>query len=274
MTEAARASRRPPGTPCWVSLMAHGLGSTEAFYADLFGWEYEPGPQHLGPYVRAFLDGDEVAGIGQLPPDSNLPVAWTTYFATDDADASAEAIRSCGGTVAVGPLDAGPVERMAICSDPLGAIFGIWQAGDRPGARPFGLPGTPVWNELLTQESVAVGTFYSYVFGHEAEEYKGPDAERYAEGPGGLDYLTLSLAGRPVAAVHGVGRALPHDRGPHWMTYFEVTDPDGAADRVVELGGRIVTPARDRIRGRLATVADPEGAVFSLIRSYGEGGPA
>ncbi|MFJ9342630.1 VOC family protein [Streptomyces sp. NPDC101733] len=269
MTQAEGASRHLPGTPCWVSLMAHGLGDTEDFYADLFGWEYEPGPQHLGPYVRAFLDGEEVAGIGELPPDRHLPVAWTTYFATDDADATAEAIRSCGGTVAVGPLDTGPAGRMAICSDPLGAIFGIWQAGDHPGARIFGAPGTPVWNELVTQDTSTVGKFYAHVFGHEAEEYEGPDAALYTEESGDLDYLTLRLAGRPVAAVHGVGRALPHDRGPHWMTYFEVADPDAAAVRVVDLGGRVVSPPRDRIRGRLATVADREGAVFTLVRTYG-----
>ncbi|MGW1777081.1 VOC family protein, partial [Streptomyces sp. NPDC002104] len=27
--------------------MVHGLGTTEEFYADLFGWEYEPGPEQL-----------------------------------------------------------------------------------------------------------------------------------------------------------------------------------------------------------------------------------
>ena len=97
MTEAA--ARRAPGTPCWVSLIVHGLAATQEFYSGLFGWEFRPGPEQLGPYVRALLDGKEVAGIGQLPPDRHLPIAWTTYLATEDADASAEAIRSCGGTV-------------------------------------------------------------------------------------------------------------------------------------------------------------------------------
>ncbi|MDK9497309.1 VOC family protein [Streptomyces katrae] len=259
MTEASGASRRTPGTPCWVSLMVHGLGSTEDFYADLFGWEYEPGPTQFGPSVRAFLDGQEVAGIGEMPPDRHLPVAWTPYFATDDADCTAESIRSCGGTVAVGPLDAGAAGRMAICSDPLGAIFGIWQTDGHPAARRAGAAGTPVWNELLTQESSTVGKFYEHVFGHDAEPH--PDV------PSDFDYLTLRLGGRPVAAVHGVGRSLPHDRGPHWMTYFEVADPDAAAARVAGLGGRVVTPPRERITGRLAVVADPEGAVFALVRT-------
>ncbi|MFG2747387.1 VOC family protein [Streptomyces xanthophaeus] len=265
MTEATGATRRTPGTPCWASLMVHGLGTTEDFYADLFGWEYVPGPEQLGPYVRALLDGQEVAGIGEMPPDRHLPVAWTTYLATDDADATAEAIRSCGGTVAVGPLDAGIAGRVAICSDPLGAIFGIWQAETRLGTQLHSAPGTPVWNELITQDTSTVGKFYEHVFGHEAQTHGAASEE--------FDYLTLRLEGRPVAAVRGVGRSLPHDRGPHWMAYFEAEDPDSAAARVVALGGRVVEPPREGPIGRQVTVADPEGAVFTLVRSAHGPGP-
>ncbi|MFB7057118.1 VOC family protein [Streptomyces vinaceus] len=259
MTEEPEETRRPPGTPCWSSLMVHGLGTTEAFYTDLFRWEYEPGPQPFGPYVRAFLDGQEVAGIGEMPPDRHLPVAWTTYFATDDADSTAETIRACGGTVAVGPLDAGGEGRVAICSDPLGAIFGIWQAEEHIGTRLSGVPGTPVWAELVTQDTSTVGKFYQHVFGHEAETHATATSD--------FDYVTLLLDGRPVAAVHGVGRSLPHDRGPHWMTYFEVEDVDTAAARVHRLGGRVVQPPREGLTGRVSTVTDPEGAVFTLVES-------
>ena len=256
MTEAA--ARRAPGTPCWVSLIVHGLAATQEFYGGLFGWEFRPGPEQLGPYVRALLDGKEVAGIGQLPPDRHLPIAWTTYLATEDADASAEAIRSCGGTVAVGPLDADSAGRLAIASDPGGAVFGLWQAAEHLGTALEGAPGTPVWNELVTRETSSVGKFYQAVFGFEAEAAVSAD----------FDYQTLRLEGRPVAALHGVGHALPRDRGPHWMTYFEVTDTDEAAARVVELGGHLLQPPREGASGREATVADPEGAIFTIVRSH------
>ncbi|MFF8277073.1 VOC family protein [Streptomyces lateritius] len=251
------ATRRTPGTPCWVSLMVHGIDATQEFYGALFGWEFLPGPQQLGPYVRALLDGREVAGIGQLPPDRHLPVAWTTYLASDDAGETAESIRSCGGTVAVGPLDAGEAGRMVICSDPTGAVFGVWQARLHQGAAAMGAPGTPVWNELLTYETSAVGKFYRTVFGYEAEPTVSAD----------FDYLTLRVDGKPVASLHGVGSALPRDRGPHWMTYFEVADTDAAADLVTELGGHVLRPPAEGATGRHALVADPEGAVFTIVRS-------
>ncbi|MFJ2604322.1 VOC family protein [Streptomyces sp. NPDC091279] len=263
MTEARRPSGpngerhagRPPGTPSWVSLMVHGVAATQEFYGALFGWEFRPGPQQLGPYVRALLDGHEVAGIGQLPPDRHLPIAWTPYLASDDVDRTADAVRGCGGTIGVGPLDAAEAGRLAIGSDPSGAVFGIWQAARHPGTSLTGVPGTPAWNELVTFETGSVVKFYQTVFGYTQDAVVSPD----------FDYVTLRVAGRPVAGLHGVGAALPRERGPHWLTYFESADVDGSLARVRELGGQILTPAHDSAHGRVAVVADPEGARFSLI---------
>ncbi|UXX95758.1 VOC family protein [Streptomyces sp. AD2-2] len=248
-------TRRTQGTPCWVSLMVHGMATTQEFYGELFGWEFEPGPQQLGPYARALLDGQEVAGIGQLPPDRHLPIAWTPYLASDDVDQTAETVRMCGGTVGVGPLDAAEAGRLAIGSDPSGAVFGIWQAADHLGTTITGVHGTPAWNELLTSETANVAKFYEAVFGYEQRPAAAAD----------LDYVTLHLDGHPVAGIHGVGSDLPRDRGPHWMTYFEVADTDEALRRVAELGGHTLAAPHDSPHGRVATVADPEGAMFSVI---------
>lgn len=79
--------------------------------------------------------------------------------------------------------------------------------------------------------------------------------------------MTLRSGGRAVAGIHGVGHGLPRDRGPHWLTYFEVTDVDAATAQVTELGGHILRAAHDSTYGRVATVADPEGAVFSVIHT-------
>ncbi|WP_329221728.1 VOC family protein [Streptomyces sp. NBC_01485] len=252
----AAHARYAPGTPCWVSLMAHGLTATQEFYRALFGWEFQPGPQQLGPYVRALLDGREVAGIGQLPLDRHLPVAWTPYLASDDVDTTAETVRLCGGTIGVGPLDASEAGRLAIGSDPSGAIFGVWQAASLVGTAVTGVPGTPAWYELVTYETASVRKFYETVFGYEEESVVSADS----------DHLTLHIDGRPVAGIHGVGGALPRDQGPHWTTYFEVADTDAALTLVAGLGGHVLGPAQDGAHGRVATVTDPEGARFVLVQ--------
>lgn len=164
-------------------------------------------------------------------------------------------MRSCGGTVGVGPLDAAEAGRMALGSDPSGAVFGIWQAAAHLGTAIAGVPGTPAWNELLTYETANVAKFYETVFGFDV----------VPEAPTDRDRVTLRLDGRPVAGVHGVADALPRDRGPHWTTYFEVADTDESLRRLVALGGHVLAPARDTPHGRVAEVADPEGARFSLL---------
>ncbi|AOR31664.1 bleomycin resistance protein [Streptomyces fodineus] len=261
MTEAREPAgphaRRAPGAPCWVSLMAHGLAATEEFYGELFGWEFRPGPRQLGPYVRALLDGHEVAGMGQLPPDRRLPIAWTPYLASDDVDQTADTVRECGGTVAVGPLDAAEAGRMAIASDPSGAVFGIWQGAAHLGTTITGVPGTPAWNELVTFETESVSKFYATVFGYEREPVVSAD----------FDYVTLHLAGRPVAGLHGMGHGLPRDRGPHWQTYFEVADVEATVRQVADLGGNVIRQPYDSPHGRVATVADPEGAEFAVTEN-------
>jgi predicted enzyme related to lactoylglutathione lyase/AcrR family transcriptional regulator len=236
--------------------MVHGTATAREFHSALFGWELRPGPRQLGPDARALPDGREVAGIGRLPPDRQLPVAWTPYFASDDVDATAEAVRLCGGTVGVGPPAAADAGRLAICSDPAGAVFGVWQAARHAGTGPSGVPGAPAWNELLTYGAERVAEFYGTVFGHEREP----------AGRAGRGHVALRVAGRPVAGVRGLGDALPRERGPHWVTYFQVTDVAGIPDRLTDLGGHVLRPPHDGPRGRTAVSADPEGARFSVLQ--------
>jgi hypothetical protein len=47
--------------------------------------------------------------------------------------------------------------------------------------------------------------------------------------------------------------------------YFGTADTDKAVDLVTSQGGSVVRPASDSPYGRMAIVADNQGAVFSLI---------
>jgi predicted enzyme related to lactoylglutathione lyase len=262
------AIRFPLGMPWGVSLLVRDLDRATGFYGALFGWEFLPGPPLLGRCVRAVLDGREVAGIGQLPPHAARPASWTPswtpHFLTADADETAHLVRATGGTMGVGPLDGGAAGRIAVASDPSGAVFGFRRPprAEAPGALP---PGTTAWYELTTVDAELAAKFYATVFGL---DLRADDAEESLPSE-----RTLLLAGgQPVAGVRGVGQALPEGRGAHWSVHFAV--PDSAtlgtlAARGPELGGRVVQPPRDFPYGRLAVLADPEGTVFSVAAAAG-----
>lgn len=259
MTQTATRGRHrhTPGMPCWASVMVRDLAGAQAFYRALFGWEFAAGPEQLGPYVRAVRDGREVAGLGATPADGRFPVAWVPYLASDDADATAELIRLCGGTVAVGPLDAGDTGRLVVAADPGGAVFGVWQGADDggPDDPDTGLVGAPTWFELVTHAAAGPQAFYPSVFGY--------GVRRSAED--GDTSVTLCLEDHPVATVRGTGEGPGPEHGPHWKTCFAVPDAEASVRRTVELGGRLVRAPHRTPYGVRATVTDPEGAEFSLL---------
>ena len=108
----------PHGVPCWIDTEQPDLDAAVAFYGGLFGWTFDDAmpPGAPGAYLIASLDGRDVAALA--PPEFDVPTAWNTYVAVEDADASAAALTAAGGTVAAGPDDAGPGGRFALCADP------------------------------------------------------------------------------------------------------------------------------------------------------------
>ncbi|WP_329561292.1 VOC family protein [Kitasatospora sp. NBC_01266] len=248
------AVRCVPAVPSWVSLMAADLDAATEFYGALLGWSFSTGPHRWGPYKRAMVDGVAVAGLGSSV-DLQLPVAWTSYFGTEDADAIAERVRARGGTVAVGPLgfDAG---RLAIASDPAGAPFGIWEGPMDSGPVLSAIPGAPVWIELRTKDAFAAALFYGEVFAWDNREPK--DLEVRWE----HDRVVLRTEGRSVAAL---AVATDPEARPTWNVYFSVADTDQKVDLADRLGADVLGEVLDTPYGRVARLRDPQGGRFSLI---------
>ena len=57
---------------------------------------------------------------------------------------------------------------------------------------------------------------------------------------------------------------LPDGVPAHWSVYFATDDIDATLAQVTELGGAVVMGPDDTPYGRLATCADPTGAMFKL----------
>ncbi len=243
------------GTPCWVDLGVADIARAGAFYAELFGWEVQPGPPEAGGYAVCLKDGRQVAGIGPKMGPADEPSVWTTYLAASNADATAAKIKAFGGHVLVEPMDVMDQGRMAMAADPGGAVFGLWQARQHTGVQLANEPGSLTWNENLSRDFDGNKAFYHAVFGYEYGDI-GDTRFRYA---------TLKAGGSEVGGIGELDSSLPAEVQAHWSVYFAVEDTDAAVATVSGLGGSTVRPAWDSPYGRIAVVADDHGAVFSLI---------
>jgi uncharacterized protein len=243
------------GTPCWVDLGVADIATASAFYAELFGWEAQPGPPEAGGYTAFRKDGRQVAGIGPNMGPPGQPPAWITYLAASDAAGTAGRIKAAGGQLLMGPMDVMGLGRMALATDPGGAVFGLWQAGQHTGVQLANEPGSLTWNENLSRDFDGNKAFYEAVFGYEYGDI----------GATGFRYATLKTGGSEVGGIGELDSSLPAAVAAHWSVYFAVEDTDAAVATVSGLGGATVRPAWDSPYGRIAIVADPGGAVFSLI---------
>lgn len=243
------------GTPCWVDIGTPDLDAAIAFYSDLFGWEVEKGPEDMGHYSMARLDGKNVAGLA----DQQVPgmTVWTTYLAVDDVDASVALATEHGGTVVAEPMTIEGSGRMAIVADPGGAVVAFWQAGGHRGADVMNEPGTVCWNELTTRAVPESVEFYRAVLGLEGAHTPSDD----------MDYYQFQIDGRDVGGIMPmVDDMWPAEIPNHWMVYFAVADTDATAARCLELGGQAPVPPTDIPPGRFAVLVDPQGGHFSILQ--------
>jgi uncharacterized protein len=115
------------------------------------------------------------------------------------------------------------------------------------------IPGVPCWVDTTPPDPDAAAAFYSDLFGWEVEDVT----------PAGSPtrYLIGRLGGRDVA---GVG-SQPEGAPAAWNTYVWVNDADATAAKVRAAGGAVLSEPSDvGDSGRMAVVADPDGAVFCV----------
>jgi uncharacterized protein len=254
-----RDTRWPAGTPCWVDVSVDDVPKAIAFYEGLFGWDIQVGGPEVGGYCIARSGGRIVAGIGPKMGPAEAPSAWTTYLATDDADATAAKIKGAGGQLLAEPMDVMSEGRMAVAMDTAGAAFGIWQGENTTGIGVANEPGALTWNEQMSRDFDGSKAFYQAVFGY-------GDQDMSAEG---FKYAVLTIDGHEVGGIGEYPAGTPAEIPAAWAAYFQVTDTDAAVAKAAELGGLVVQPVRDSPNGRIAVVADNNGAVFSLIKPPG-----
>ena len=245
--------------PDWVDLTTPDVESAVDFYSRLLDWEIEKTPTPIGDYYIAKQHGHQVAGLmAQSEEMAGRPPMWTMYINVESADVTAARVEPAGGRVLSGPFDI-PDGRVAVISDPTGAVFGIistpLQHSDKWW---FSVEsGAVCWVELLTRDPAGAEPFYSTVFGWTSETSD-------ADGPA---YTTFSLDADQVAGMMSMPAEVPPGAPSHWMIYFAVDDCAEAQKRAEELGGRVLRATAEIEVGKFAVLEDPQSAAFQIMES-------
>jgi uncharacterized protein len=262
----------PHGVPSWLDIVATDLDEAKRFYTGLFDWTFDDAmpAEAPGNYLIATIGGQDVAAIGSR--DDGPEGVWRTYIAVDDADATAKEVEAEGGTVTLAPVDAGPGGRRAVCVDPRGAEFSLWQARKRPGAQLVNAPGAWGFSDLLTTDPHEAAKFYAALFGWAVDDV-GFDATMIRK-PGYGDHLASTVD--PDIRERQAGFAPPgfedavawmkivsEGHPEHWQVSFTVADRDASAELADSLGGEVVD-TEDAGFTKSATVRDPHGAEFVI----------
>lgn len=243
------------GTPCWADAMFPDVEAAKSFYGEVLGWTFDSGSEEFGGYTQARSDGKAVAAVVPQMQGMDGPAAWNLYFATPDAAATAAKIRDNGGTLAVEPMQVGDFGTMATAQEPSGAYFSVWQPGSHQGFEKIGESGAYCWAELTTRDPVAADAFLPSVFPFDMKKMEVDD----------VDFNVFQLGDQPVLGRLKMTDDFPPDVPPFINVHFAVDNCDAAIVTITKLGGQLLFGPMDSPFGRFATVADQQGATFSII---------
>lgn len=111
-------------------------------------------------------------------------------------------------------------------------------------------PGMFCWIELATNDAAASKSFYTSLFGWDTSDMPIPDGV----------YTMLQKDGHDLGALYQ-----NKDAPPNWASYVAVASADDSAKKAQALGANLIAPPFDVMDvGRMAVVADPQGATFCL----------
>ncbi|WP_404342273.1 VOC family protein [Pseudoalteromonas mariniglutinosa] len=252
----------PHGYFCWAELCSNDWRAGKAFYTQLFDWQNDDQP--IGDdmyYTMLQKQGDDVAAMYQMPSEqqqAGVSSHWLLYIAVTDVDSLATKAKQLGADIIAGPHNVMDAGRMLLLQEPGGAMFALWQANQHPGTQRVSEFSTPYWHELVSKNSQQSRDFYCQLLGWQYE----------IKAMQGMDYTLFTVDHQPVAGMLEMTDEWPSEIPAHWMLYFAVQDCEQMAEKAQQLGGEICVAATDIADvGRFSVITDPQGAVFSVIRS-------
>lgn len=112
----------------WHELNTWEPDQARQFYSVTLGWDFQPTTLPGGTrYWVAHKEGRAVGGLFQLtePDFVGIPAHWMTYLAVDDITGAEIRAEQAGGEILRPVFRLRGVGRLAVVSDPSGAVIGL-----------------------------------------------------------------------------------------------------------------------------------------------------
>ncbi|MEM7153791.1 MAG: VOC family protein [Myxococcota bacterium] len=108
----------------WNELWARDAEQVLPFYQRAFGFEVQPMQMPSGAYYVLKNARGGQGGV-MTSPEATLPPQWLPYVRLGDCDAAVDRARQRGATMVSEPTTIEGIGRLAIVSDPFGALLGF-----------------------------------------------------------------------------------------------------------------------------------------------------
>ena len=115
------------GTIVWSELMTEDVGKAKDFYGTTLGVGFETFSAGDSGYWIAMAAGRPAWGIMDMTTMPGGPTGWFTYMEVDDVDSRVKNALARGAELLRPLFDVPTVGRIAILTDPTGALIGWMQ---------------------------------------------------------------------------------------------------------------------------------------------------
>jgi uncharacterized protein len=253
----SKVDKFAPGSFCWAEMGTKDVPAAKKFYGELLGWSFEDIPIGGGAvYTMAKVKGLDVCAMyTQRAEQKDVPPNWATHVAVENVDAAVKTATALGATVIAPAFDVMESGRMAVLSDPTGAIISLWQGKKHAGAGLVGEPSAMCWNELWTRDTDAATKFYTGLFGWKTMVGDNDP----------MKYIHLQLGEQHIGGMMKMPPDMAH-APPNWLVYFGVEDVKASAAKATAMGAKTyVPPMHIPGTGTFSVLGDPQGAVFAIF---------
>ncbi|HEX6592594.1 MAG TPA: VOC family protein [Moraxellaceae bacterium] len=235
----------------WADCFSADAAGSARFYAQWLGWSADV-PAADGSIILRRPDGRPVAGIMPRPAGkgSGAQALWVGYVGVDDPAAAASTVVSAGGRQLATPLDLANRGQASLVQTPDGVPMGLLANASGTGLA----PGSWVWAEYFSADTGRAQAFFAKALGWNSQ----PEARTERS-----DDFLLETGDSAHAGLAPV----PAGRRPAWLGFLAVDKLEPFADRLQQLGGRVLRAPAPLGQGRVMVVADPFGAALALVET-------